>query len=142
MSQVLAWIVPYPIVSHCLVGLGMMALICLILLAFRVHGWAWHAAGAVSLFFYAREAAQAERALKPLLGDPSAFFVTLWPGNWSAGGARVSEWLAPTLLCVVVAALLPREPRLGRRSREMRLGREGRSTHRPGDEPRPRRDRG
>lgn len=113
MSDALAWVVRYPVLSHCLVGIVLMAIVSGLLQPFRVRGWAWHAAGAVSLFFYAREAAQAERALKPMLGDPTAFFVTLWPGGWTAGGARIGEWLAPTILCLVLAALLPRAP-LGR----------------------------
>lgn len=123
MTGLVGWIVSYPVVSHCVVGLVMMAIVSGLLQPFRVRGWAWHAAAAVSLFFYAREAAQAERALKPVLGDPTAFFVTLWPGGWTAGGARIGEWLAPTILCLVFAALLPRRP-LGERRRELRLGRE------------------
>lgn len=122
MSELLAWVVRHPVVSHCVVGFALMAIVSGLLQPFRVRGWAWHAAAAVSLFFYAREAAQAERALKPLLGDPTAFFVTLWPGGWTAGGARLGEWLAPTVLCLVLAALLPRAP-LGGRRREPRPGR-------------------
>ena len=123
MSLLLAWIVQNPIVSHCVVGAVMMAIVSGLLQPFRVRGWAWHAAASVSLFFYAREAAQAERALKPVLGDPAAFFVTLWPGGWTAGGARLGEWLAPTILCLLLAAFLPRRP-LGGRHRALRLGRE------------------
>ena len=113
-----AWfdaIVANHVLSHVLVGLILMALVCGILQAFRVHGYAWHAAAYVTLFFYAREAAQAERALKPTLGDPAAFFWTLWPGHWTAGGARLREWLAPAIVVVFVAALCPLRPWLFRR---------------------------
>lgn len=120
------WIVSQHVLAHCLVGLILMAVICGGLQLARVHAFAWHAAGYVSLYFYAREAAQAERALKPELGDPLAFFWTLWPGHWTAGGARLSEWLAPTLVVIAVAALTPRTPFLFHRPREFKLGRERR----------------
>jgi hypothetical protein len=104
------WIVAHHELAHVLVGLGLMALICPVLQFARVYGFAWHAAAYVSLFFYTREAAQAERALKPVLGDPTAFFWTLWPGHWTAGGARLWEWLAPTIAVLIAAALSPRRP--------------------------------
>lgn len=108
------WIVGQHVLAHALLALILMALVCPLLQWFRVVGFAWHAAAYISLFFYARECAQAERALKPVLGDPAAFFVTLWPGNWTAGGARIGEWLIPTLLILFVAALTPRQPFLFR----------------------------
>lgn len=107
-------IVGQHVLAHTLLALILMGLLCPLLQWFRVVGFAWHAAAYVSLFFYAREAAQAERALKPFLGDPTAFFATLWPGNWGAGGARLSEWLVPTLALLCVAALTPRRPFLFR----------------------------
>ena len=121
MSDVFAWIVSQHELSHVLVGLILMGLICPVLQAFRVRGFACHAAVYVIVFFYAREAAQAERALKPALGDPAAFFHTLWPGHWTAGGARLSEWLAPSFAVLVAAALTPLEPFLFRRRREIGL---------------------
>src|SRR3569833_3410038 len=104
ISDLFTWIVANHVLAHCLVALALMGLICPLLQLARVYGFAWHAAGYVSLFFYAREAAQAERALKPVLGDPLAFFWTLWPGHWTAGGARLWEWLAPTIVVLLVAA--------------------------------------
>ena len=124
MSETFTWVVSQHELSHVLVGLILMGLICPVLQAFRVRGFAWHAAIYVIVFFYAREAAQAERALKPALGDPVAFFHTLWPGNWTAGGARLSEWLAPTVAVLVAAALTPLEPFMFRNRREIRLPQE------------------
>jgi hypothetical protein len=123
ISDAFMWIVANHVLAHCLVALALMGVLCGILQLARVYGFAWHAAAYVSLFFYSREAAQAERALKPVLGDPLAFFWTLWPGHWSAGGARLWEWLGPTIVVLLVAAVTPAEPRI-RRSRELRLGRE------------------
>lgn len=120
MGDWLAAIVANHVLSHVVVGLVLMAILCGILQLFRVHGYAWHAAAYVTLFFYAREAAQAERALKPALGDPLAFFWTLWPGHWTAGGARLREWLGPVAAVVVVAMICPRRPTLVERWREWR----------------------
>lgn len=97
-----------------------MALVCPLLARLGNAHYGWYGHVVVSVFFFAREAAQAERALKPTLGDPAAFFLTLWPGYWGVGGARFSEWLAPAAVTLVVALLLhsrgdrhldlPREP--------------------------------
>ena len=124
------WIVAQHVLAHCLLALALMGLLCGLLRWLRVDGFAWHAAAYVSLFYYAREAAQAERALKPMLGDPMAFFWTLWPGNWSAGGARLWEWLAPALVVMLVAALSPRSP-LPRATRELDLARPRREPRSP-----------
>lgn len=118
ISELFALIVANHVLAHCLLALCLMAIVCPILQLFRVYGFAWHAAVYVSLFFYTREAAQAERALKPVLGDPNAFFATLLPRNWTAGGAHLSEWLAPTVLVIAVALLTPRRPFLFRRWQE------------------------
>jgi hypothetical protein len=125
ISEAFFWIVSQHVLAHCLVGLVLMAVICGVLQLARVYAFAWHAAAYVSLYFFTRESAQAERALKPTLGDPLAYFWTLWPGHWTAGGARLWEWLAPTLVVLAIAALTPRTPFL-RRPRELKLGRERR----------------
>ena len=110
MDAVIPWIVARPELSHTLVGLALMALICPVLQLARLRGFAWHAAAYVSLFFYTREATEAERAWKPILGDPEAFLLTLWPGWWTRGGAHLSEWLVPTAAVLVAAWLTPAEP--------------------------------
>lgn len=110
IAEAFAWVVAQHVLAHALLALGLMAILCPLLKLADVHGFAWHAAAYVSVFFYAREATEAERALKPVLGDPTAFFWTLWPGHWTAGGARFEEWLAPTLVVLLVAWLSPTEP--------------------------------
>jgi hypothetical protein len=127
MSGLVSAIVANHVLSHILLALVLMGLICPLLQWLNVRAFAWHAAAYASLFFFAREAAQAERALKPSLGDPTAFFFTLWPGNWVAGGARLEEWFAPTLVVITVAALTPREPFLFRARREINLPAEKRT---------------
>lgn len=104
----LAWTSANPVVSHCLIGLVIMAVLSPLLRVLGNPRHAWYAAAFVAVYYYAREAAQAERALKPLLGQPASFFLTVWPGNWAGGGARLSEWLAPTLLTLAVAWLVHR----------------------------------
>lgn len=108
MPDALAWAIRDPVASHCLVALALMAIGCPLLRALGNRHFAWYAAAFTSLYFYAREAAQAERVLKPMLGQPASFFATIWPGGWSGGGARVSEWLAPTALAFVIALALQR----------------------------------
>ena len=118
IAETFAWIVAHHVLAHSLLALCLMGILCPILQLFRVYGFAWHAAAYISLFFFTREAAQAERALKPVLGDPYAFFFTLIPRNWTAGGARLWEWLAPTAVVIVVALLTPRRPFLFKRWQE------------------------
>ena len=108
MPDALIWAIKDPVASHCLVALALMAIGCPILRWLGNPSYAWYAAAFTSLYFYAREAAQAERVLKPMLGQPTSFFLTIWPGNWSGGGARVSEWLAPAALAFVLALALQR----------------------------------
>ena len=104
------WLVRHPVLSHSVNAAIMMGLIGPALIALSVRGYAWHAAAYTSLYFYAREAAQAERALKPALGDPFAFYWTMWPGNWSAGG-NIDEWLAPTAVAIMLAMTVPLDPK-------------------------------
>ena len=134
MAEAVTWIVAQHVLAHTILALLIMAVLCPILQFFRVYGFAWHAAAYISLFFFAREAAQAERALKPVLGDPAAFFITLWPGNWTAGGARLFEWLAPTIAVLFVAAVTPRRPFLFAPRPEIRLAEDDWG---PGRDPRP-----
>lgn len=108
LSAALAWIVAHPALSHCLIALAIMAAVAPALRALGNPQAGWYAAAFTSLYFYAREAAQAERALKPTLGQPASFFLTVWPGNWSGGGARVTEWLAPALVALAVAWVIQR----------------------------------
>ncbi len=108
------WIVRHPALSHSLIALVLMGVLGPALRALSVRGFAWHAAAYTSLYFYARETAQAERALRWTLGDPGAYFWTLWPGNWEPGGHLI-EWLAPTAVAAVLALTVPIDPR-GRRA--------------------------
>lgn len=108
LASFLGWTSANPVVSHCLIGLALMAVVSPLLRALGNPSSGWYAAAFVSVYFYAREAAQAERALKPTLGQPASFFLTVWPGNWGPGGARLSEWLAPALLTLAVAWLMHR----------------------------------
>jgi hypothetical protein len=99
----LAWIGATPVLSHSLVALALMAALCPMLRALRNPAYGWYAAAFVTVYYYAREAAQAERAFKPLMGQPASFFVSAWPGAWAGGGARLSEWLAPTIVALLIA---------------------------------------
>lgn len=108
MTSALASVIARPMLSHALLALAAVAVLSPLLAWARVRSPAWHAASYTSLFFYTREAAQAERALKPVLGDPAAFFTTLWPGAWTAGGAHLGEWLAPLAVAFLTAAALQR----------------------------------
>ena len=102
----LAFILAHPALGHTLVAAGLMAAATPLLRAARVPHAPWMAAVATSFFFYGREAVEAERLLKPVHGDPAAFFLALWPGTWTGGGADLVEWLAPTGAATAVAWLL------------------------------------
>ena len=99
----LAFILCHPALANALVALGLMTLATSLLRVARVPRAPWLAAAAVSFFFYGREAEEAERFLRPAFGDPAAFLLALWPGNWTGGGADLFEWVAPTAVAVALA---------------------------------------
>ena len=102
-------LVRYPILSHCAITAVILLVMVPLLRRLGVKGYAWHAASYASLYLFAREALEAEKALKPILGDPQAYLWTLSPLNWTSGG-NVWEWLVPSLLGYLVATLLPLDP--------------------------------
>ena len=104
-----AGLVRYPILSHCAIMAVILLVTVPVLRRLGVKGYGWHAATYASLYLFTREALEAEKALKPLMGDPQAYLWTLWPLNWTTGG-NIWEWLVPSLLGYGAAWLMPLDP--------------------------------
>ncbi len=114
LDQLGIFFTPYAWLGHVLLGTGIQAVVAMPLQLARIRA-AWWIGGAVSAgFWWGRKKMEYEFALKAAAGlhPVGPFWWRGWlPFEW--GAQRAWDFIAPTLVALLIAALMDRRRRSG-----------------------------